>query len=183
MSCLFKGAPRPLGGAGPNREILLSDVDDVRGSEDRATQLAPMLSPRQLARLAVGFGEGQAGAALSHTHVEQDGQSLWLWQVKVKALWQSLTKEAAWRPWWTQIVWGSPACFEALARASAFSAPDMLRMLAGFDAASVQHPGQMQMQPDTEARASDSPACRFSEDVLDASYRQEGAFCCHGCSP
>ena len=32
-------------------------------SQDRATQLAPMLSPRQLARLAVGFGEGQARLA------------------------------------------------------------------------------------------------------------------------
>ncbi|CAE7702803.1 unnamed protein product [Symbiodinium microadriaticum] len=68
---------------------------------DRATQLAPMLSPRQLARLAVGFGEGK---------------------VRGNALWQSLTKEA-------------------LTRASAFSAPDVLRVLAGFDAANVQHPG------------------------------------------
>ena len=31
--------------------------------------------------------------------------------------------------------------FQALARASAFSAPDVLRVLAGFDAANIQHPG------------------------------------------
>ncbi|CAE7395186.1 unnamed protein product, partial [Symbiodinium pilosum] len=90
---------------------------------DRATQLAPMLSPRQLARLAVGFGEGQ---------------------VKVKTLWQSLTKEA-------------------LARASAFSAPDVLRVLAGFDAANIQHPGLLKT---FWALASDKQAKYLVEELL-----------------
>ena len=60
-----QGAARPALSVGPSgpafgeKRVALTSSRTGK-TEDRATQLAPMLSPRQLARLAVGFGEGQA---------------------------------------------------------------------------------------------------------------------------
>eukprot|EP00929_Paragymnodinium_shiwhaense_P088816 TRINITY_DN49124_c0_g1_i1.p1 TRINITY_DN49124_c0_g1~~TRINITY_DN49124_c0_g1_i1.p1 ORF type:complete len:1072 (-),score=198.14 TRINITY_DN49124_c0_g1_i1:53-3268(-) len=67
----------------------------------QAAVCSKMLSPRQLARLAVGFGEARAASP---------------------ALWKAL---------------GS----DSLSRASFFAAPDVVRMLAGLDAAAVDHDG------------------------------------------
>ncbi|CAE7819908.1 unnamed protein product [Symbiodinium necroappetens] len=98
-------------------------------SEDRATQLAPMLSPRQLARLAVGFGEGKARSV--HWTVMADFRIVRFlrWAFGKLALAIGLG------------IWITLGNSHALTRASAFSAPDVLRVLAGFDAANVQHPG------------------------------------------